>query len=43
MTLLQGAIQVTVALAPLFFLLIVLALIMSWIRVLVDSMSGRGL
>lgn len=35
--------QAIVAGAPLFFVLLVIFLVFAWIRLLVDSMSGRGL
>lgn len=43
MTFSSGIIQVIVALSPTFMLLVVLFVIFSWLRVLIDNMSGRGL
>lgn len=39
----DGIVQVIVNLAPLFALLVVIFLIFSWLRILFDYMSGRGL
>jgi hypothetical protein len=39
----DGLIQVFGQLAPVFVLVCVVFIILSWLRVLVDYMSGRGL
>ena len=39
----QGIIKVMIELAPVFVLLCVIFIIFSWLRVLIDAMSGRGL
>lgn len=42
-TLLQGVIQALTQLAPTFLVICVVFIIFSWVRVVVDAMSGRGL
>lgn len=39
----DGLIQLIVNLAPSLIVLLVMFIILSWIRVLIDAMSGRGL
>lgn len=42
-TLVQAVVQAITQLAPTFLVFVVVALIFSWIRLVVDAMSGRGL
>lgn len=39
----QAIVQMLVQLAPTFVVVCVMFIIFSWLRVLVDAMSGRGL
>lgn len=39
----DGLIQVLVAVAPSFVVLCIVFIVFSWLRVVVDNMSGRGL
>lgn len=43
MKLADSILHVVVAGAPLFFVLVMLFLVFSWIRLLIDAMSGRGM
>lgn len=43
LTFAEGIIQVLIQLAPSFVVVCVVFIIFSWIRVVVDAMSGRGL
>lgn len=39
----EGIVEVLVQLAPSFVVICIVFIIFSWIRVVVDSMSGRGM
>lgn len=43
MTLADGILQLVIQLAPAFVVLCSLFIVFSWLRILVDKMSGRGL
>lgn len=43
MTFTDGLIQVISQMSPTFLLVCVVFIVLSWVRVLVDTMSGRGL